>query len=236
MFILIVIILLGTCLSVLSSIYYNTTALQKTYWSVNSYYWAYYWAVSSIERWLLMSKVKYPTYVWSGWFEWDQIVWARSNGFSWTFWRLNQWNNTMLWTVNSLTQKISWTIDTKTLRAISFKKYDDNYPAEYSTGSQSTYYGINEWLTFSWKAIPGTTLDPITSDNLKVDFNRFFAMRDEHYTVRWLLKQATQNSMWAQEREVTLTWNFFFWATSNPSDPYAANPWPMSTWAFSITQ
>lgn len=227
------IILLGTCISVLSSIYYNTTALQKTYGSVNSYYWAYYWAISSIERWLLMSKVKYPTYVWSGWFEWDQIVWAKSNGFSWSFRRLNQWDNTMIWTVKSLTNKVSWIIDTKTLRTISFNTYWDNNPTEYSWAQSTNTYGINEWLTFSWKAIPGTSLDPISNDDLKADFNRFFTMKDEHYIVRWLLKQATQNSMWIHERDTTLTWDFYFWTTDNT---YAANPWPMSTWAFSINQ
>ena len=101
MFHLLMILILTTCIAIVSSIYYNTISLQKTYGTANSYYGAYYGAVSSIERWLLMSKLKYPSYVWSWWFRGNESIWADSNTFSGRFWRLNQWENSMIRSVDS---------------------------------------------------------------------------------------------------------------------------------------
>ena len=230
MFIVIMVLLLGTCVSVLSSIYYNTTSLQNTYWSVNMYYWAYYWAISSIERGLLMSKLKYPTYVWSWWFKWNTPIWSNSNMFSGDFWRLSRWDNTMIWTVNSATTNIKWNIDAKTLRAISFLKYIDPYPTGYTNDEISSYTcWIANGLSFSW------TVNPINGDrdstnlDVNVDFNRFFGMNKENTIVRWLLNGTWQNSEWAEdpERDVPLTWEFVFGANDIDIDK---NPRPTLSW------
>lgn len=222
MFIIIMVLILVTCMSVLSSIYYNTTALQKTYWSVNSYYWAYYWAISSIERWLLMSKVKYPGYEWSWWFKWDQIFWAISNGFSNDFWRLSRWNNSMMRYVDSKTNKIAGTIDTKTLRTISFLVYDDPDSESYTSEWVWSPYWLTQWLTFFGSANPSIweryTNTQTNTQESNVDFNRFFGLTDPGYTVRWLLKDAI-NLSFIDEKEYPLSWDFNFWTNNTNPRP-----------------
>ncbi len=230
MFIVIMVLLLGTCVSVLSSIYYNTTSLQNTYWSVNMYYWAYYWAISSIERGLLMSKLKYPTYVWSGWFKWTTPIWANSNMFSGDFWRLNRSENTMIWTVNSRTTNIKGTIDTKTLRAISFIKYIDPYENQYKNEwIETRIHWISDGLTFSWTANPSNTWRDLQNLKINVDFNRFFGMNSENTILRGLLKWTRENREWAEdpERDVPLTWEFVFWEI--PTIDWE-NPRPTLSW------
>ena len=224
MFILIMIIILGTCISVLSSLYYNTISLQNTYGSVNTYYWAYYWALSSIERWILMSKIKYPGYVGSWWFIWDRTIWSQSNAFSWNFRKLNNDRNTMIWSVNSLTNNIKWTIDKKTIRAISFLKYTDLHPQEYSNEDiTSNVNWLSEWLTFSWNITPAiwTVLD---NQDYKIDFYWFFRMTDSKKIVRWLVRAETQQwGNWWYERDNTL-WSYFeFW---DDNDEYSKDPRP----------
>lgn len=228
MFIIIMVIILGTCVSVLSSIYYNTISLQKTYGSVNVYYWAYYWAMSSIERWLLMTKVKYPWYEWSWWFDWETIIWSQSNAFSWDFWRLSHWDNSMLRNITSKTNRIEWTIDKQTIRYISFKQYWDSYVDQYRSDIRgSWYYWIKDWLTFTGTITP-TNMNTIDSKKLMMDFNRLFGMKTRQYTVRWLLnwKFKDQNEY---EREDNLTGSFYFWESNN-SSPYSYNPRPTTTW------
>ena len=230
MFVVIIIIILGACAIVVWSMYYNTIAMQKTYGSVNWYYWAYYWAMASVERWLLMSKLKYPTYVGSGWFKWDNIYWAQSNGFSWDFWKLTQWENSMIWEVNSKTSEITGMIDTKTLRIISFDKYSDANPNTFSTGRELLGASwITEWLTFSGTTCPYSA--NISNDGCIVintetwkssDFNRFFALKDTWYIVRWLNTTELYNKV-EEEKDYQLTWYFNFTGWSK-------NPRPALSW------
>ena len=228
MFIVIMVLLLGTCISVLSSIYYNTISLQNTYWTINAYYWAYYWAVSSMERGLLMSKLKYPTYVWSWWFKWNNIIWSKSNMFSGNFWRLSHSNNTMIWTVNSRTTNVRWNLDTKTIRTISFTQYSDPNTGEYKNeGITSTVNWIKNGLTFSWTANPNGAWRSTNKLDINVDFNWFFSMIDPTKTVRWLLKGKRNDDA---ERDVPLTWSFVFWDNAVNS---WVNPRPTLSWKFS---
>lgn len=227
MFLVIVIIILGACISIVWTIYFNTISMQRTYGSVNWYYWAYYWAMSSIERWLLMSKIKYPTYVWSWWFKWDQIFWAQSNGFSWDFWRLTQWNNSMMRYIDSLTEKIVGTIDTKTLRSISFDKYDDDNPSYFSTWTQSGTYWITDWLEFSWYIAPYSQNIWELKENTgeSTDFNRFFSLKSGTRIVRWLLTTDTYEGY--NEKDYQLTWKFNF--ISGTDNPRPALSWKYTT-------
>lgn len=207
MFLTIIVIIISACAAIIWSMYYNTISIQKNYGTVNGYYWAYYWAISSIERWLLMSKLKYPTYIGSWWFKWDTIYWAPSNWFSWEFWKLNQWNNSLTRSVNSITQHISGTIDTKTIRTISFHKYDLNGNSEWD-------YWLNSWLTFS-----GTTNFDGQSNNWNIwnaDFNRFIWLNSTGYTLRGLL---TTHYSDFHEKDAPLTGNFEFSSGSTNPRP-----------------
>ena len=210
MFIAIIIIILGACASILWSIYYNIIAIQKNYGTVNAYYWAYYWAMSAMERWLLMSKIKYPTYAGSGWFKWDISYWANSEVFSWDFWKLNQWNNSITWNINSKTNRISWTIDTKTIRAISFYQYSDSNNDSYISGTNEWASGIKDNLTFSWYTeLSQWWRNTDTSNDIRrnVDFNRFFWLNNTGETLRWLL--TTRYSDY-NEKDAPLSGNFTF--------------------------
>ena len=214
MFLAIVVIIIGACAAIIWSIYYNTISIQKSYGTVNWYYWAYYWAIASIERWLLMSKIKYPTYVGSWWFKWEEIYWAKSNWFSWEFWKLNQWNNSLTWSINSRTQHISGTIDTKTIRAISFYRYTDPSSTWFSNWINNWVYWLGSWLNFSWS----TSFDgqPHNWNTWNADFNRFIWLNKTGYTLRGLL---TTNYNDYHEKDSPLTWNFEFSSGSKNPRP-----------------
>ena len=239
MFVAIIVIILGACIFIVWSMYFNTISMQKTYGSVNGYYWAYYWAMASIERWLLMSKIKYPTYQWSWWFKWDNIYWAASNWFSGEFWKLAQWNNSMTRNVNSKTNKIEWVIDTKTLRLISFNTYQDDDTNAFSGWTLSWTYWINDWLSFTWTTEP-RTFNLWTIPETKTwrwestDFNRFFSLKQKNYIVRWLNTTDTywewdpdQNPEYDREweKDFQLTWEFNF--TSSACNPRPALSWEL---------
>jgi len=229
MFVVIIVLVLWACASIVWSFYFNTIAFQKNYWNVSSYYWAYYWAISSIERWLLMTKIKYPTYSWSGGFKWSTIIGSNANMFSWDFRRLNLWNNSMMRYVDSKTDEINGSIDTKTLRIISFYKYDDNEPGEYTNSSVTkSQYWISEWLNFSWIVNPKTWWR-INEDviNSNVDFNRFFLLSDSWYIVRSLwydYKLDNQNQAW--DKDSPLSGNISF------DEDHERNPRPALDWKF----
>lgn len=245
MFITIIIIILGACISIVWSMYYNTITMLRTYGSVNGYYWAYYWAMASIERWLLMSKIKYPTYAWEWGFKWDNSIWAPSNTFSWDFRKLTQWKNSLMRSVNSKTKKIEWTIDTKTLRSISFEKYNDNSPYKFSTWSLSGTYWINEWLQFTWNIVARTpNIWEIRNNRWESsDFNRFFSLKKTWYIVRWLKTtdaywQARESPLYEREdpelvpydreweKDYQLTWEFNF--TKDACNPRPAYSWDLN--------
>ena len=242
MFVAIMIIILGACAAIVWSMYFNTISMQKTYGAVNWYYWAYYWAMASIERWLLMSKIKYPTYEWSWWFKWDKIYWAVSNWFAEDFWKLTQWNNSLVREVDSSTTTITWVIDTKTLRLISFNKYEDSDKWVFKWGILTWSHWIVDGLTFSWYIKPRT---PNTEVQLQwktwrwesTDFNRYFSLKNTWYIVRWL---NTTDTYWQWnpedpedynrdeydrewEKDFQLTWDFYFTKDS-------CNPWPALSW------
>ena len=251
MFIAIIVIILGACVTIVWSMYFNTISLQKTYGTVNWYYWAYYGAMGSIERWLLMSKIKYPTYVWSGWFKWDNVYGAPSNWFSGEFWKLTQWNNSMTRSIDSSTDKIEWIIDTKTLRLISFSIYNDDDKDSFSWGRLSWRRWIEQGLYFTGNIEPWTyNLWPIPETKTwlweSTDFNRFFSLEDEGYVVRWL---NTTDTYWQGnpdnqeetplydnegapiydrewEKDFQLTWEFNF--TGNACNPRPALSWQLN--------
>lgn len=234
MFIMIMVIILGTCVSVLTSIYYNTMALQNTYGSVNTYYWAYYWALSSIERWLLMTKIKYPGYEWTWWFVWWKEIWSKSNLFPWKFRRLSNTQNTMIRTVNSLTTNIKWTVDNKTIAAISFIRYKDANPEQYNRNNsdiEKENIWINKGLLFSWNIVPNMWETQTWDDNI-IDFNWMFKMKEAKTIVRWLVKWPGNEQAWDAYKERAYSqWTYFeFW---NKDGAYSSNPRPTTKWTTS---
>ena len=225
MFLIILFIILGGCAIILWSMYYNIVATQTTYGNTNTYYWAYYGAISSIERWLLMTKLKYPTYTSSWWFIWNTIIWSQSNWFDWVFRKLSQWSNSMMRYINSKTTKISSYIDTKTLRNISFYKYNDWKPSEYSSNYTTTSNWVYAWLSFSWYTTP-SKWERQTSNikEVNMDFNRFFNMNIKNRTVRSLWYNFLLDQMDSiDSKDYPLSWEFEFIGNE-------INPWPAEMW------
>ena len=242
MFVAIMIIILGACAAIVWSMYFNTISMQKTYGAVNWYYWAYYWAMASVERWLLMSKIKYPTYEWSGWFKWDTIYWAASNWFAEDFWKLTQWNNSLTWNINSKTQRIVWVIDTKTLRSISFKKYYDANPNDFSTWREDGTYWIKEGLQFSGGIVAWSPNIWAINKNIwgSADFNRFFSLKTSKYIVRGLKTTDTYGRYiweWNQNYNEENQWeeNSYEWEWEIPYDREWEKDFQL-TWGFNFTK
>jgi len=226
MFLIILFIILGWCAIILWSMYYNIVATQTTYGNTNTYYWAYYGAISSIERWLLMTKLKYPTYTSSWWFIWNQVIWSISNQFAWNFRKLSQWSNTMMRYINSKTTKISSYIDTKTLRNISFYQYNDTNPESYSSNNISkTPQWVYAWLSFSWYTTPSKwERQSINIREVNMDFNWFFNMNVANRIVRslWYNFRLDQTE-WVDSKDYPLSWKFEFIGNE-------INPWPAERW------
>ena len=230
MFLIIMIIILGWCVMILWSMYYNTIAIQRTYGNTNAYYWAYYGAMASIERWLLMSKLKYPTYEGSWWFKWDTIIWSNSNWFADEFRKLNQWNNSMIRYINSKTTSISSYIDTKTLRTISFYQYQDNNLDSFSSnGITGSVYWVTQWLAFSWHTEPSKWERQTTNlKEVNMDFNRFFWLNKSGWIVRslWYNFKLDQQNL-HDEKDYPLSWDFRF--LNDEINPRPAESWDLSS-------
>ena len=229
MFLIILFIILSGCAVILASMYYNIVATQATYWNTNTYYWAYYGAISSIERWLLMTKLKYPTYESSGWFIWTQVIWSNSNLLK-DFWKLSLWNNSMMRYVNSKTRKISSYIDTKALRNISFYRYEDKNADSYTNkGITRTIYWVSDWLSFSWHTVPSKW--ERQTENIKevnMDFNRFFQTNATRRTVRSLWYNFEKDQMdWIDAKDSPLSWDFEF--IGSEINPRPAEEWDLNS-------
>jgi len=80
-----------------------------------NYHKAYYASISALERWELVTKQRYPWYVWSGWF----ILWVPQGGdpnnndwwsdksLTWfSYFGDNEWESTVFRSVNSRTTRI----------------------------------------------------------------------------------------------------------------------------------
>jgi hypothetical protein len=109
--ILILIILSG----ILVSMYSTFMPFLENLSDIVEYNVAYYWALSSIERWSLVTKYKWPWFEWSWWYIWDTPYGPNSDNKIWDFWRLNYPDNWMLRTIHSKTRMIpntwAWNIE-----------------------------------------------------------------------------------------------------------------------------
>jgi hypothetical protein len=167
MFLLIVIILLIAATSILGNIYVWFFSFQQNYWDLENYKNSYYAAISSVERWLLVTKYKEPWFIWSGWFLWTWSRWPTSDTFSWNFWKINYINNWTYRDINSRTQKISWDIEYNKI-FILYKDIDnstDNYNTTDSSNLNNFYE--NEENYISWYIYKNNKFSNIIDSNLK---------------------------------------------------------------------
>lgn len=67
MYLLITLLILSVLAGVLTSLYSSFIPFLRSFSGIEDYYSSYYGAVSSIERALMVSKIKKPGFVWSGW-------------------------------------------------------------------------------------------------------------------------------------------------------------------------
>ena len=126
MFLLVIIVILIASTSILWNIYVWLFSFQQNYNDLDNYYASYYWAISSIERGLLVTKYKKAGFVWSGGFIWSWSWWPISDILSGDLWQLNKNQNWFYWDINSRTQNISWQLDYTTLLNIILTLDDSN--------------------------------------------------------------------------------------------------------------
>ena len=115
MLLILILILLLIWAAVVWSIYSNFLVFYSNFSESENYHKAYYASISALERWELVTKQRYPWYVWSGWF----ILWVPQGGdpnnndwwsdksLTWfSYFGDNEWESTVFRSVNSRTTRI----------------------------------------------------------------------------------------------------------------------------------
>ena len=142
-----------------------------------------------------------------------------------------------MWYIDSETDNITSSIDTKTLRVISFYKYEDDTPGSYVNSWITKHqYWVSDWLSFSWTVNPKTWWRVTNDNHIKennVDFNRLFEMGKPNYTVRSLwYDYKLDNPNWehrGQDKDSPLSGQLIFtWVQKNPRP---ALTWEFVSWA-----
>ena len=99
-------VLIVLILGIMANIYSFFWPFFENLANISDYNSAYYWAISSVERWLLVTRYKKPWFEWSWWFFWDISYGPASDTILEGLWRLNLPNNWILWQINSRTTRI----------------------------------------------------------------------------------------------------------------------------------
>lgn len=163
MYLLITLLILSVLAGVMTSLYSSFIPFLRSFSWIEDYYSSYYGAVSSIERALLVSKIKDPGFVWSwGWLGGESIGWDTDKVLSGLA-KLNDQNNGTLWIITSRSDTIpseDWwdvnyllatndsidynAIDNKKM-AVIYLEVDNSDITEYYNESSETDYNL--WWT-----------------------------------------------------------------------------------------
>ena len=106
MYLLITLLILSVLAGVMTSLYSSFIPFLRSFSGIEDYYSSYYGAVSSIERALLVSKVKEPGFVWSGWWIGSNSVGGETDKVLSGLAKLNDQNNGTLWVITSRSDTI----------------------------------------------------------------------------------------------------------------------------------
>lgn len=143
-------VLLVLILGVIANIFSIFWPFFENLSNVADYNSAYYWAVSSLERWMLVTRYKEPGFVWSGWYFGTDSFWPKSDSISFGFGRLNLPNNWLSRQINSRTKRIPaiWQWNVENLLASSdskdynmlWKTRSESFILSYDNTSDTTEY------------------------------------------------------------------------------------------------
>lgn len=114
MIIIITLVLLIIWTALLTSIYSIVNPFLYNLWEIKNYNIAYYWAIWSIERWLLVLKYHKQWFEWSWWWNWNinywnindkiqswfSLLWANKNWMRFEIKSRNQWQIPSNWKWN----------------------------------------------------------------------------------------------------------------------------------------
>lgn len=233
MLLLIVIIILVACLSIMWNIYFSFFWFQQNYQDINNYQNSNYWAISSIEKWLLSSKYMWAWYEWSGGFMWTWYWWNISDTFSWDFLKFNNWYNWLYFDINSKTQKVTWKIDYNSMTTIILTL---NTWSNYYSGEQSINNFFDSTNYISWNI--KNNFDEISSTN-DIQLKRIIILTDWNWHIisqnSWneILNNKLNN--WVSIHFASWTYNIFnswstigSWFTNSWTDYYSI--WRALTW------
>jgi hypothetical protein len=102
-------ILIIVWLGILLSVYSMFLPFFENLHDIINYNISYYWAVSSIERWLLITKYQQPGFEWSWWWINDTVIGPQSDFKIWDLGRIQNENNSSYRKINSRTTQIPTT-------------------------------------------------------------------------------------------------------------------------------
>jgi hypothetical protein len=222
MFLLMVIIILIAATSILSNIYVWIFPFQQNYGDLENYSNSQYAAISAIERWLLVTKHKKPSFIWSGWFIWTWNWWEISDIFSWAFWKYNQWDNGIYRNINSQCNSEKWILKNNQVLVFNTYHYDTTpiytWDNEISTDSISTIWEVNWTFTM-----------PISSVNLiKWNIYRQIEWDDKIEWYTWFVTSSWNTNI--KISDINTQQNIIFNKTTiNPT-------WVSNTWDLLCTQ
>ncbi len=145
MFLLIVIVILIAATSILANIYGWIFSFQQNYGDLENYSNSHYAAISAIERWLLVTKYKNPSFVWSGGFIWTWSWWEISDLFSGSFGDLNKNDNWLHRIIDSQCNKELWTLKNNQVLVFQTYTYDDTQ--SYTWDNAIT----TKWISADWE-------------------------------------------------------------------------------------
>ncbi len=225
MFLLIVIVILIAATSILTNIYMWIFSFQQNYGNLESYSNSHYAAISAIERWLLVSKYKKPSFIWSWWFIWTWNWWEVSELFSGDFWRFNNNNNWLHWTIASKCSRESSNLTNN--NTLTFNTYTyDNTNRHYQTWSIISTQWISQWG--GWELY-----GKFQNINSNINTKEWTVYR----TINW------DDKLWSYTWFVSSSWNTMInsWSINNNTNlifnSSTINPtWTTNTWDTLCTQ
>lgn len=156
MFIVFVLVLISVLIALLGNIFSSFFPFYQHFWDIQNYYTSYYGAVSSLERWFLVTRYKLPGREGSWWWQWSTSLEIPSDVLSGTFWFFTQWNNGLRREIRSRRTRVpDITQDHNILWYTQWEPiplYMDNSPA--SSGYQAT--SLSDLVLFSWTYLSWT--------------------------------------------------------------------------------
>lgn len=148
MFLIIIIVILIISVWVLWQIYLSVFTMYWKHENIQDYQNSYYLAIWAIERWLLNSKYKKPSFNWSWWFQNDNNFGPTSDFSNDLF---SSWNNKNISIIRELLSQCNQQINTlKSDEILTISLIDFDHLWDYEESTKNWTNSISDWNNISW--------------------------------------------------------------------------------------